>query len=98
MIYLLAGLYVTLGLTTSLGRSLFKWDWSTVNLVDSIKSSLEDMEGLGRLEEGVSDTMSVIFGSWANRKVRALLQKHFPLLGVTDLENQIKQAVEHAGV
>lgn len=76
----------------------FKWDWSTVNLVDGIKNALVDMEGLGRLEGTLPSTMELIMGPWANRKVQGLLQKHFPLLGVTDLEKQIQQAVEHAQV
>jgi hypothetical protein len=71
----------------------FGWDWSIPSIVDSMDKSLQDMIELKILRENKEKIMKQIFKPWANKKFRHYLQEHFPLLGVTDLDKQIVDAI-----
>ena len=74
----------------------FKWDWSTHNLQEIIHSALKDAEELNRLTGTVEETRNVIFVPWRNKMVRRVLQENFPLLGVHNLDNQIRESFKKA--
>ncbi len=71
----------------------YKWDWSTPNLVDCIRSAVIDAEELGILQGTVEEVMTTIFKAWEIKELRDYLQEHYPLLNVKDLDTQIKSAL-----
>jgi len=72
----------------------YKWDWSIPNLVVNIEKALTDMEDMKKLDMPKAEVMKRIFKPWRSAQVRAYLQEHFPLLNVTDLDEQILTAVK----
>lgn len=79
----------------------YKWSWSLEELPEVIRSAVIDADKLGQLEaeaekheDRVNEVMEIILQSWRNEKVRHYLQKYFPLLGVPDLDMQIKRALK----
>jgi hypothetical protein len=73
----------------------FKWDWSIPNLVKSIEESVKHAEEIGVLDGTQQEVLREIFEPWRNKEMRAYLQKRYPLLGVEDLDKQIKDAIKH---
>ena len=70
-----------------------KWDWSLPNLVANIMANVDEAEANGVLEGDKQDVLREIFKPWANKKCRNWLQKNFPLLDVSDLDEQIVAAI-----
>lgn len=71
-----------------------KWDWSLPAIVQNIIKTVDDLESFGLLEGSKDTVIKTIFKPWANKKCRALLQKHYPLLNVKDLDVQIVDAIK----
>jgi intein/homing endonuclease len=74
----------------------YKVDWSLGGFVDAIKKTLAESEELGLLDGTKEDILDVVMYPWKNKKFRAYLQEHFPLLGVSDLDEQIVSALKGA--
>lgn len=70
------------------------WDWSIPALVKSLVESVDEAEKDGLLDGLREDVLASIFEPWRNKKMRAYLQKHYPLLNVEDLDKQIKDAIK----
>jgi DNA polymerase I-like protein with 3'-5' exonuclease and polymerase domains len=72
-----------------------KWDWSLPSIVSGIQASIKEAAELGLLADGRTeqDVLQEIFKPWANKKCRHWLQKHYPLLNVSDLDKQIVEAI-----
>ncbi len=70
-----------------------KWDWSLPSFVHTIVESVNDAHDFGLLEGEVDDVLHTIFYAWRNKESRDYLQRKFPLLNVTDLDKQIKDAI-----
>lgn len=70
-----------------------KWDWSVPNLVANLIASVEEAEQIGILEGSKEEVIKTIFEPWRNKECRVWLQKHYPLLNVTDLNQQIVAAI-----
>jgi hypothetical protein len=73
-----------------------KWDWSLPNLIEALKNTLKESEELDLLDGTKEEILDTILYAWKNRKFRAYLQEHFPLLNVKDLDQQIDDALEKA--
>jgi hypothetical protein len=74
----------------------YKIDWSLDGLVNSIKETLRESEELDLLDGTKEDILDVVMYPWKNKKFRSYLQEHFPLLGVSDLDEQIRDAIKLA--
>ncbi len=75
-----------------------EWDWDIGKLPGVIKRALEKSVKLGRLpQEQLDAAFAECMEPWINSEKRAWLQKHYPLLGVGDLDDQICAAVRAAG-
>jgi DNA polymerase I-like protein with 3'-5' exonuclease and polymerase domains len=72
----------------------YKWDWSIPQLVTSLLSSVDEAEKDGLLEGTRAEVVKQIFEPWRNKKMRAYLQKKYPLLGISELDEQIKAAIK----
>lgn len=74
----------------------FKWDWSLPALVSSITKSVEELDTLKLIPKGKTkeDVLKEIFRPWKNKKCRRFLQEKYPLLGVSDLDEQIQAAIK----
>ena len=70
------------------------WDWSIPALVKSLLESVDEAETDGLLEGTKDEVLHSIFEPWRNKKMRAYLQKHYPLLNVPDLDKQIADAIK----
>jgi hypothetical protein len=73
-----------------------KWDWSIPNLIQALKNTLKESEELELLDGPKEEVLDEILYPWRNRKFRAYLQEHFPLLNVKNLDEQIDNALESA--
>ncbi|QRE00081.1 hypothetical protein [Burkholderia phage BCSR5] len=80
--------------TAAVDSQSYKWDWTIPNLLSNLKQTVKDADELGLLEGTQEEVMDEILESWRNPKIRNYLQKHFPLLGVTDLDEQIQTALD----
>jgi hypothetical protein len=72
----------------------YKMDWSLPDAVSKIKQAVSDADDLGILEGSQSAVLKMIFKPWRSRDMRSWLQDNYPLLGVTNLDEQIKSAVK----
>lgn len=72
----------------------YKWDWSIPQLVTSLLSSIDEAEKHGLLEGTRKEVIQQVFEPWRNKKMRAYLQKKYPLLNVKDLDVQIAEALK----
>lgn len=72
----------------------YKWDWSMPDCVSKIKQAVADAEELGVLEGTQEDVLKTIFRPWRSSSFRQFLQRKYPLLGVKELDTQIKSAVK----
>lgn len=70
------------------------WDWSIPALVQALVESVDEAERDGLLEGKRQDVLNSIFEPWRNKKMRRYLQKHYPLLNVANLDDQITEAVK----
>lgn len=70
------------------------WDWSIPALVKILTESVAAAQKDGLLEGDPDEVLRLIFEPWRNRKMRAYLQKHYPLLNVSDLDKQITEAIK----
>jgi hypothetical protein len=70
-----------------------KWDWSLPNIVQCIVKSVDHAAEIGVLEGDRDEVLREIFAPWRNQKMRNYLQAKYPLLGVEDLNKQIKAAI-----
>lgn len=70
-----------------------KWDWSIPNLLQNIQASVDQAYAEGNLEGTPQEVMKEILEPWRNKKMRAYLQRKYPLLGVEDLDVQITEAM-----
>ena len=67
------------------------WDWSLNNLADCIFFALHDQIDIGMLDaEDLDSTVQTIIKPWKSRAKKEYLQSKFPLLGVQNLDPQIK--------
>lgn len=73
-----------------------KVDWSLDGFIHALKETLKESEELGLLDGKKEDILQVVTYPWKNKKFRAFLQENFPLLGVSDLDEQISSALEKA--
>lgn len=73
-----------------------KVDWSLDGFVHALKETLKESEELDLLDGTKEDILQVVTYPWKNKKFRAFLQENFPLLGVSDLNEQISSALEKA--
>ncbi len=72
-----------------------KWNWELPCFVTDVEACLKETVTLGDLtEDEVADTMRLIFEPWRSSRKRHYLQDHYPLLGVTDLHDEIKAAIK----
>ena len=71
-----------------------KWDWSIPNLVQTLMNSVKEAEELDLLEGTQQEVLDQIFEPWRNKKMRNYLQSKYPLLGVSDLNKQIVDALK----
>lgn len=74
--------------------STYKWDWSLPNIVDSIVKSVDQAAEMGVLEGERDAVLKEIFEPWRNKKMRNYLQARYPLLGVENLDEQIRAAIK----
>lgn len=58
-------------------------------MVTSLVSSIDEAEKHGLLEGTREEVIAQVFEPWRNKKMRAYLQKKYPLLNVSDLDVQI---------
>ncbi|HHN9420221.1 TPA: DNA polymerase, partial [Escherichia coli] len=72
------------------------WDWSLNNLMDSLRSALKSQDDAGLLKGTQEDVFNAIIRPWKSKKMRSWLQENYPLLGVQDLDEQIRAALKHA--
>lgn len=72
----------------------YKLDWSLPQMVASLVSSVDEAEKYGFLDGTKQEVLAKIFEPWRNRKMRTYLQKKYPLLNVTDLDEQILDAIK----
>jgi hypothetical protein len=72
----------------------YKWDWSMPNCIQAIKQAVADADELGVLEGTQEDVLQTIFKPWRSKSMRTWLQDQYPLLGVKDLDTQIRSAVK----
>lgn len=70
-----------------------KWDWSIPNLVKGLIESVAHADEIGVLEGTQDEVLKQIFEAWRNQKMRNYLQAKYPMLGVSDLNKQIKAAI-----
>lgn len=88
-------------ISLSLGASddaSVEWDWDIAKLPGLIRSSLEAQVKINRLDaDKLDDAFAACMEPWINREKREWLQKHYPLLGVHDLDSKIRAAVKAAG-
>lgn len=70
-----------------------KWDWSLPNIVQCIIKSVDHAAEIGVLEGKRDEVLREIFEPWRNKKMRNYLQAKYPLLGVAELNKQIKDAI-----
>jgi hypothetical protein len=73
-----------------------KIDWSLDGFIAALKATLVESAELDLLDGSKEDILEVVTYPWKNKKFRAYLQKHFPLLGVSDLDEQIVSALKGA--
>lgn len=75
------------------GDKGYDWDWSIPNLITNIKSTLKDAEELGVLAGTYDEVLEMIVKPWKNKATRNFLQENYPLLGIKNLDKQIREAV-----
>ncbi len=68
-----------------------KWSWQLPELVELLCRSLMDGQELGSVEDA-QDAWSKIIAPYYDKKTRKLLQKKWPLLDVSDLDENIRRA------
>lgn len=73
-----------------------KVDWSLDGFVHALKETLKESEQLDLLDGTKEDLIEVVTYPWRNRRFQDYLQEHFPLLGVSDLSEQIASALKKA--
>jgi len=74
--------------------SSYKWDWAMPSIVECIKKAVADCDKLGVLEGTQDEVLNRVLQPWRNPDMRKFLQDKFPLLGVKDLDRQIRDAVK----
>jgi intein/homing endonuclease len=74
--------------------SSYKIDWSLPSFVECIKKAVADCDKLGVLEGTQDEVLNRVLQPWRNPDMRKFLQDKFPLLGVKDLDRQIRDAVK----
>ena len=79
----------------------YEWEWDLFgpnSLPNLIKKTVDDLIKNKLLDESKKDrVLEIIMYAWTNKKMRHYLQKHFPILGVKDLEQEICDSCEEAG-
>ncbi len=71
----------------------YSWDWSLPNLIQGLDYALHDQVGLGTLDaDELQSTRDTILKPWRSKKTRTWLQENYPLLGVRDLDEEIRAA------
>lgn len=71
-----------------------KWSWELPEFILHIQECLKEQVALGDITAQESKHVAkLIFEPWKNTRTRTYLQKNFPLLGVTDLHEEIKEAI-----
>lgn len=71
-----------------------KWDWELPNIVKHIKECLAEQVELGDLsQDELEPTIKLVLAPWSKRSLRTYLQTNYPLLGVIDLDEEIKAAL-----
>lgn len=76
----------------------FKWDWSIPSLIRSFEQSLLEGQALNLLEGQPTEILETLTKPWRKVAMRSYLQEHFPLLGVSDLKEQISKGVKTAKI
>ena len=69
------------------------WNWSLPDLINCIYRSVVDAGELGVLEGSPREVIDQIMSVYRDKECRDFLQEHYPLLGVKDLDKQIRRAV-----
>ena len=69
------------------------WNWSLPNLIEALDNAVKDAHELGQLEGAPAEVLAKILRPYNDKKTRDYLQKHYPLLGVPNLNDQIDNAV-----
>ena len=78
-------------------QNSYKWDWSMCNLAENIVNSLIDQVDIDYLDlKDIRKVLKTIYKPWVNQETRDDLQKHYPLLGVVDLNTQMDLGIKHA--
>lgn len=72
------------------------WDWSLPNLMNTLKQSLKDGDELGILDGTPQEVLDTILKPWKSKTMRHWLQENYPLLGVKELDPQIRGALKMA--
>lgn len=73
-----------------------KIDWSLDGFITALKATLVESAELDLLDGSKEDILDVVTYPWKNKRFRNYLQEHFPLLGVSDLDEQIVSALKGA--
>lgn len=60
----------------------YKWNWLDGNLKEHLKKTLEDQVKLKTLKEDPEKVLKKIYSVYENKKLKAYLEKHYPILGV----------------
>lgn len=78
-----------------------KMNWRVDEMIDTLRLAVVDAEKLGLLESKkkepearINDVMRKVIQPWRDQTTRDYLQKHFPLLGVKDLDWHINKALK----
>lgn len=80
--------------TEERGKVEHKWDWQIPNLLTVIWESLEDQVLLGLISKTEKvKAMKQVLAPWKDEEHRTYLQTHYPLLGVTDLDDIIVTSI-----
>ena len=69
------------------------WDWSIPKLLGILHRAVYDGYERGYVLEEPKSVMEKILKPWRNKECRDYLQKHYPLLGVSDLNDTIEQSL-----
>ena len=71
----------------------FAWNWSMPHLIECIYKTVVDAEALNLLDDTPQKVMQQIMAPYNDPECIKYLQDNYPLLGVRDLDKQIKSAV-----
>lgn len=74
----------------------YTWDWSLPNLIDCFANAINDADELGLNDFSKKEAMHKILKPWLSKESREYLHNKYPLLGVPEVQNNVKDAVQYA--